>query len=202
MEDETFNSGDDNYQQTHTETPRKVNCPRSSSLDHGLPSRAVHPISSQQATRSSSQRSISPDLDVESNATNGQGGTWDDDFEEVDDEAFDPATHQDEQSEEEEEDEGFDGDEETYYEEAVAVYTCLKDKEMTGNGGGDVDEAIASVEREDCDGGEDECVKKIERRQMGEEDPERIGKQDEDEKDERRLERSMSPSPQPPPPDG
>ncbi|PVH89087.1 hypothetical protein DL98DRAFT_523904 [Cadophora sp. DSE1049] len=208
MEDEASNSDNVHPHQTLTESPRKAICPSPSSLNQGLPSRAVPSGSSEQtrnhpeapsseaqnshrdpdtnATNINSSEASYSALGIETKPTQAQGDTWDDDFEDVDDEAFDPANYPGEQSEEEEED--SDEEEEEEDEESATVYIRLKDERGGENGGGEGDEAIESVEREE-DGGEGEGEDIGEGMKKG--NGEGSGEQDGEEKDEKRLRRQI-----------
>lgn len=221
LEGQTQKPDDIQLHQTDTESPTKAEHLLSSSLDGRLPSRAMHPSSSDPArpepntltnktqdnhhspdndpTRSVFQEARTSRLGVETDPTQAQGDNWDEDFEYVDDEALNPANYPDEQSEEEGEDPEEDEDEET-----IAVYINLAGKMEDDDEGGAAEEAIESVEREEpepdpLDGETRDEREGTESQKTDSESSEEHGEQSGEEKDEKRFGRSMSPSPEPSP---
>ena len=217
MEGRTQEPDDSQLYQTDFESPRKAKYLSASPLDGRLPSKLTHPSSSAPTrpefkastikvqdnhhnletkfTNTASQADRNSRLGVETDPTQAHGDKWDDDFEDVDDEALNPANYPDEESDVEEED-----SEEEDGEETITVYINLGGKREDDNEGWEREEAIESVEREEEAGRGDEPSDQNEGTEEdkngseGSEDHEqRSGKED------RIFMRSMNPSPEPSP---
>lgn len=130
-------------------------------------------------------------LGVEDNHTEADGDKWDDDFDDVDDEDFDPANYpEDDTGDEEDLDEEEGGDiDENEDEKTGMICICIRSIERAENGIGGDHETIDNIEEENREEQGYDCG-----REAGIGDGKVVGEA----AGRKMLRRSMSPSPEPP----